>query len=216
LNATSEFPPASRVERAQGRGLHARFAAAALRLLGWQVVLAQPVPPRCVIVIWPHTSNWDFVIGLLAKWMLGIELNFIGKHTLFEGPLGPLFVRWGGIPVDRRASAGVIAQLAARFATGGDCRLVIAPEGTRRRTTHWKSGFYHLARAADVPLGLAFIDYARLEIGVGAYIALTGDVAADMARIAAFYADKRGKRPGSAGPVRLAATETSDSSVAGR
>ncbi|MCC7216701.1 MAG: 1-acyl-sn-glycerol-3-phosphate acyltransferase [Burkholderiales bacterium] len=202
--ARPEFPPAPRVERALDRRLHARFAAAMLRLLGWRVVLAQPVPSRCVIVIYPHTSNWDFVVGLLAKWMLGLELNFIGKHTLFAGPLGPLFARWGGIPVDRRASTGVIAQLASRFADGAVCRLVIAPEGTRSRTACWKSGFYHLTRAVDVPLGLAFIDYARREIGVGAYVALTGDVAADMARIAAFYADKRGRRPGNAGPVRLA------------
>ena len=205
--APFEFPPAPHVERALDRRLHARVAAALLKLAGWRVVLAQPLPPRCVIVIYPHTSNWDFVVGLLAKWMLGLEINFIGKHTLFEGPLGPLFVRWGGIPVDRRASRGVIAQLAARFAAGGECRLVIAPEGTRGRTEAWKSGFYHLTRAVDVPLGLAFIDYARREIGVGAYVALTGDADADMARIAAFYADKRGRRPERASPVRLAAPD---------
>ena len=175
-----------------------------LRLLRWRVVLAQPVPMRCVIVIAPHTSNWDFVIGLAAKWYIGIHFRFFGKDTLVRWPLAGALVRWGGIPVDRRASHGVIATLAARFREEPDFRLVIAPEGTRSRTAHWKSGFYHLARAAGVPIGLAFIDYARREIGIGAYVDLTGDEAADMAGVAAFYAAKVGKRPANAGPVRLA------------
>jgi 1-acyl-sn-glycerol-3-phosphate acyltransferase len=161
------------------------------------------VPLRCVVVFYPHTSNWDFPVGLMAKWMLGIHFRFIGKHTLFAGPFGPMFTRWGGIPVDRRESTGNIARLAERFAAETDFRLAIAPEGTRRRTEHWKSGFYHLARAAGVPVALAFIDYARREVGVGAHLDLTGDVDADMARIAAFYADKVGRRPENAGPIRL-------------
>ena len=140
-----------------------------LRALGWRVVLAQPVPLRCVVVIYPHTSNWDFPIGLMAKWVTGIHFRFVGKDTLFAGPFGPLFTRWGGIPVNRRERTGIIAQLAQRFATEDDFRLVFAPEGTRSRTEHWKSGFYHLARAAGVPVALAFIDYARREVGVGAY-----------------------------------------------
>ena len=201
--APPEFPPAPYVERPLGRGLHVRFAARMLRVLGWRVVLAQPVPLRCVVVIYPHTSNWDFPIGLMAKWVTGIHFRFVGKDTLFAGPFGPLFTRWGGIPVNRRERTGIIAQLAQRFATEDDFRLVFAPEGTRSRTEHWKSGFYHLARAAGVPVALAFIDYARREVGVGAHLDLTGDVGADMARIAAFYAGKVGKRPENAGPIRL-------------
>jgi 1-acyl-sn-glycerol-3-phosphate acyltransferase len=200
-----EFPPAPYVDRPLAADGHARVGAAVLKLLRWRAVLAQPVPPRCVIIVYPHTSNWDFVVGLAAKWHLGIELRFIAKDSLFVGPFARLFTRWGGIPVNRRTRSGVITHLAARFAHEKSFRLVIAPEGTRSRTEHWKSGFYHLTRAANVPLGLAFIDYARREIGVGAYMMLTGDVDADMARIAAFYADKRGRRPALAGPVRLAA-----------
>lgn len=184
-------------------GFRARFAAWMLRLTGWRVVLAQPVPLRCVVVFYPHTSNWDFPYGLMAKWLVGVHFRFIAKDSLFATPLGPWLRRWGGIPVDRRGHTGVIARLAAAFAEHDDFRLVVAPEGTRSRTSRWKSGFYHLARAANVPLALSFIDYRRRETGVGGYLDLTGDIHADMARIAAFYADKTGKRPENAGPVRL-------------
>jgi 1-acyl-sn-glycerol-3-phosphate acyltransferase len=181
----------------------ARFAARVLRLVGWQVVLAQPVPKRCVIVFYPHTSNWDFMIGLLAKWMVGIHFRWVGKDTLFDTPLKPLFLRWGGIPVNRRIRTGFIEQMAAEFARHAEFPLVITPEGTRSRTGHWKSGFYHLARAAGVPIGLAFIDYRRRHVGIGGYVDLTGDVATDMGAIATFYADKAGRHPEQQGPIRL-------------
>ncbi len=166
-------------------------------------MLARPVPTRCVIVFYPHTSNWDFVIGLLAKWIVGIRVHWVGKDSLFRTPLGPLFVRWGGIPVDRRQRTGFIGELCAAFADRDEFRVAIAPEGTRARTERWRSGFYHLARAVDVPVALAFIDYARREIGIGGYVDLSGNVDDDMARIAAFYADKRARDPAKAGPVCL-------------
>jgi len=159
---------------------------------------------RCVVVFYPHTSNWDFAIGLLAKWMVGIHFRFIAKDSLFAGPFARLFARWGGIPVNRREASGIIGVLTARFAAETDFRLAIAPEGTRGRTEQWKSGFYHLALAASVPVALAFIDYARREVGVGGYVTLSGDAATDMAAIAAFYADKVGRRPELASPIRLA------------
>ena len=201
--STTDLPPAPYVDAPLARGFWAHFAAAMLRLTGWRVVLAQPVPSRCVVVFYPHTSNWDFPVGLMAKWMLGIHFRFIAKDSLFATPLAPWLRRWGGIPVDRSGRTGVIARLAAEFAEHADFKLVIAPEGTRSPTGRWKSGFYHLARAARVPVALAFIDYGRREVGVGGYSELTDDVAADMARIAAFYADKTAKRPENAGPVRL-------------
>jgi 1-acyl-sn-glycerol-3-phosphate acyltransferase len=191
------------LDRPPGRGLLPRFAGALLHLNGWRLVLAQPVPKRCVVIMCPHTSNWDFPIGLLASWMVGIHFRWVGKDTLFRTPLRPLFERWGGIPVNRRASSGFTEQMAAAFARNEEFPLVIAPEGTRSRTGHWKSGFYHLARAAHVPVALAFIDYSRKRIGIGGYVDLTGDIGADMADIAAFYADKVGRRPEQQGPVRL-------------
>jgi len=191
------------LEPGPGRGALARLALWLLAARGWRVVLAQPVPLRCVVIFYPHTSNWDFTIGLLAKWATEIFFRYVGKDTLFRGPFGAMLRRWGGIPVNRREHTGFIGQMQAEFARHDDFRLVIAPEGTRRLTGHWKSGFYHLARAAEVPVALAFIDYPRREVGVGGSVDLTGDVAADMARIAAFYADKRGRRPENQGPVKL-------------
>jgi len=115
-------------------GLRACLAGRALRLAGWRVILAQPVPMRCVVVFYPHTSNWDFPVGLLAKWLTGIHFRFVAKDSLFATPLGPFMRRWGGIPVDRSRRTGVIARLAQAFADNEDFRLVVAPEGTRRRT----------------------------------------------------------------------------------
>ena len=200
---TVNLPTAPYVDQPLVRGVRARFARRMLRLAGWRVVLVQPVPMRCVVVFYPHTSNWDFPVGLLAKWLTGIHFRFVAKDSLFATPLGPFMRRWGGIPVDRSRRTGIIGRLMQAFADNEDFRLVVAPEGTRRRTEFWKSGFYHLARAFHVPVGLAFIDYRRREVGVGGFVELTGDVAADMACIAAFYAGKTARRPELAAPVRL-------------
>jgi len=199
---TAHFRPAS------DAGLLARIAWRTLALRGWRIVLAQPVPARCVIVFYPHTSNWDFPIGLLAKWAIAIRVRWLGKDSLFRWPVAAVFRRWGGIPVNRRERTGFTARLVQQFAGEGDFRLAIAPEGTRRRMPAWKSGFYRVATAARVPIALAFIDYPRREIGIGACVEPSGDAGADMAGIAAFYADKAGCRPERQGPVQLAADET--------
>jgi len=197
------IPPVPYVDTPLVGGFRARFAGWMMKLVGWRVVLAQPVPLRCVVVFYPHTSNWDFPLGLMAKWLVGVHFRFIAKDSLFATPLGPWLRRWGGIPVDRSGGTGLITRLAAEFSHQDDFKLVVAPEGTRGLTARWKSGFYHLALAAKVPLALSFVDYRRRETGVGAYLDLTGDVAADMARIAAFYADKMAMRPENASPIRL-------------
>lgn len=180
-----------------------RLAARTLRAAGWTVRLARPVPERCVAIFYPHTSNWDTIVGLVAKAAIGISIGFIGKDTLFRWPVAPLLARWGGIPVNRRTPGNFVPRIADEFAARREFRLALAPEGTRRRTGHWKTGFYRIARAARVPVALAYIDYPAREIGVGAYLELTGDADADMARIRAFYADKRGRHPQNQGPVRL-------------
>lgn len=204
MSASAPLSTAPVIERPLARGFLPWLGAALLRLAGWKVVLAQPVPMRCVAIFYPHTSNWDTVIGLCAKFMFGIRFRYVGKDTLFRVPvIGPLLVRWGGVPVNRREPAGFIRQMRDEFARNAEFRLAIAPEGTRGLTPHWKSGFYRLALAAGVPLALAYIDYPRREIGIGGYVDLTGDVATDMTRIRAFYAGKRGRRPENQGPVRL-------------
>jgi 1-acyl-sn-glycerol-3-phosphate acyltransferase len=192
------------LERPLVRGFAAALGALLLRVAGWKAVLAQPVPERCVVIFYPHTSNWDTAIGLCFKFMTGLTIRFAGKDTLFKVPLlGPMLVRWGGVPVNRRERTGFIGQMTAEFRRNEAFRLAIAPEGTRGRREEWRSGFYHLARAADVPLALGFIDYPRRELGVGGYVDLTGDPARDMARIRAFYAGKRGRHPALQGPIRL-------------
>ena len=184
-------------------GLRARFAWRLLGLAGWRVVLAQPVPAKCVIVFYPHTSNWDFPIGLCAKWIVGIDFRWVGKDSLFVAPFAGTLRRWGGIPVNRRESTGFVGQMRAALEAHDDFRLVITPEGTRRRVPHWKSGFWHLAREAGVPIGLGFIDYAKREVGIGTWIEATADAKADLERLAGFYAGRIARRPEHAGPVRL-------------
>ena len=163
------------IERPLVRGFAPWLGATLLRVGGWKVVLAQPVPARCVVIFYPHTSNWDTAIGLCVTFMIGLPVRFAGKDSLFKVPcLGPLLVRWGGIPVNRREHTGFIEQMTALFRRHGEFRLA-----------------------------LGFIDYPRREVGLGAYIDLTGDRANDMARIRAFYADKRGRHPENQGPVCL-------------
>jgi 1-acyl-sn-glycerol-3-phosphate acyltransferase len=185
------------------RGVLACIGWRYLRLTGWTIVLARPVPVKCVVAFYPHTSNWDFPVGLATKWATGIPFRFVAKDSLFATPLGPLFRRWGGIPVDRSASRGFVEQMHTALDANDDFILVMTPEGTRARTERWKSGFWHLARAAGVPIGLGFIDYARREIGIGGWIEATDDAARDLERMASFYAGRTGARPDQAGPIRF-------------
>jgi 1-acyl-sn-glycerol-3-phosphate acyltransferase len=193
-----------------GASPRAQLAANVLAFCGWRSVLAKPVPEKAVIIFYPHTSNWDFVIGLLAKWALDLDLHWVGKDSLFRGPLRPLFRRWGGIAVNRSARTGSIARLADEFSAHDRFLLALAPEGTRQRAEHWRSGFYYLALAARVPLALAFIDYPRREVGVAGYLDLSGDPVRDMAAIAAFYDGRIGRRPALQGPIRFESAPPGD------
>ncbi len=178
-------------------------SSALLRLLGWQPVLVDPPGPKGLIVVYPHTSNWDFPIGILYKSAVRLPARWMGKDTLFRWPIRGLMQRLGGIPVNRRAHTGFVEDMVAEFERHPWLWLVLAPEGTRARTDYWKSGFYRIALAAQLPLGLGFIDYPTRRVGVDTYITLSGDEDADLARIRAFYADKHGLRPAQAGEIRL-------------
>lgn len=178
------------------------LARALLGLFGWSVIEPPERPTHAVIAGYPHTSNWDGVLALLTKVALGLPANWVGKDTLFCGPIGGI-MRWlGGIPIDRSAPHGFVEQMAAEFASRPNFLLVIAPEGTRRLTKGWKSGFYRIAREANVPVALAFVDYARREAGILAYLSMTGDPATDIAAIAAHYEGRVGKHPELASPIR--------------
>ncbi len=170
-----------------------------LARLGWRVAFDGLPGPKGVAIVYPHTSNWDFIIGLLAKWVTRVPFRWIGKESLFRGATGATLGRvmrlWGGRPVDRHHASGAVEQLARLMDSEPWCWLALSPEGTRKHLDHLRSGFYHLARRMDVPLAVAYIDYTTRTVGVKHFIRLTGDEPADLAALARYYADKRGYRP---------------------
>jgi 1-acyl-sn-glycerol-3-phosphate acyltransferase len=168
-----------------------------LRLNGWKVEGSLPAEARkCVLIAAPHTSNWDLPYTLMVAFVLNLNIYWMGKHSLFAFPFGPV-MRWlGGIAVDRSRSTNLVSASAmALKAADGPVQLVVPPEGTRGRTTHWKTGFYYIALEAGVPIVLAYMDYARKVSGLGPVFVPTGDVDADMAEIKRFYAGVKGRRP---------------------
>lgn len=188
-----------------------RFAVRMLALGGWRVNFAPLPGPRGVVIVYPHTSNWDFIIGLLAKWAMGIRFRWLGKEALFKGVcgalLGPLFRAWGGEPIERGTSTGAIGRLAAQIRSADEYWLALAPEGTRKYRDAWRSGFYHIALTADVPLGMATFDYAAKEVRIVSYATLSGDFNDDLARIREAYRNCRGLKQECAAPIVFAQGE---------
>ena len=161
----------------------------------WRLSGAAAPDRPTVLIGAPHTSNWDFVLMLAIAWRLGIDVHWLGKKSLFRGWRGPIMRALGGIPVDRADPARVVNDVVAQVHAGTVFGLVVTPDGTRGGNDYWKSGFYRIARATGMPVTLGFVDRATMTTGLGPTIDLTGDVAADMDRIRAFYADKHGVRP---------------------
>jgi 1-acyl-sn-glycerol-3-phosphate acyltransferase len=184
------------------------LATAVLRLFGWRVLFDGLPAKQGVLIVYPHTSNWDFPVGLLAKWSIGFPLAFWGKDSLFKLPVFGRWMRWvGGVPVDRTSPRGVVVDTVARFEAARQHDaffwLALSPEGTRSYRNGWRSGFYQVALQAGVPLGLAYFDYVDKVVGVVAFMQLSGDRDADMAAIAGHLAHRRGRKPHLATPVRL-------------
>jgi 1-acyl-sn-glycerol-3-phosphate acyltransferase len=187
------------------------LARSLLRLAGWQVMFDGLPARQGVLIVYPHTSNWDFVIGVLCKWAIGIPLAFWGKDSLFHIPMFGRWLRWiGGVPVDRHNPHGAVGSMVNRFAVarerGAFLWLALSPEGTRSYRDSWRSGFYQVALQAEVPLALAYFDYAERRVGVDSFIRLTGDAERDMATIEDRLGQRRGCRPHLAAPVRLPAS----------
>jgi 1-acyl-sn-glycerol-3-phosphate acyltransferase len=181
-----------------------RFCArAALRLSGWKLLDLPQRPAKAVVIAYPHTSNWDFPVTLLALAALPFSAQWVGKDTLFRGLWGPLLRGLGGVAVNRRERTGFVERVADEFRQRENFHLIIATEGTRRLQAGWKSGFYRIALAAGVPVIMAVVDYAKREVGLLATIELSGDETADMARIAGCYADRTGYHRENASPIRL-------------
>lgn len=173
--------------RALGRGL--------LALGGWRIEGDLPALPRFVLIVAPHTSAWDLIVGLCAMLATGLQAAWFGKHTIFHFPLSPL-LRWlGGEPVDRTAPHGVVDAAVQRFQTRAQWVLGLAPEGTRRRVVAWKTGFLRIAATADVPIVPVWFDYHSRVIGIGTPVQPSGDDDADMARLRALYRKDMACRP---------------------
>ena len=179
-----------------------------LRALGWKVQFEGLPALQGMFVAYPHTSNWDFVIGVLAKWALGVQVNFWGKGSLFTLPFFGSWLRWlGGIAVLRDAPHGLVGQAVQQLqqarASGRYCWFTLAPEGTRKYTAGWRSGFYRTAVQAGVPLCLVRLDFGAKVLEATRFMYLRGDEAMDMAHIIRCFEGVRGYHPAQAAPVRL-------------
>lgn len=195
------MPPATDPEHGSSRprtgprlrgGLARAFWAASR----WKLRL-EPLPEQGVglLIGAPHTSNWDFLLMLGITWRAGVAAKFLGKRSLFRGPMGPVMRALGGIPVDRLDPRGVVEDIVARVRAGERFYLVVTPEGTRSKGTFWKSGFYRIALDTGLPITLGYVDRTTMTTGLGLTFQPTGKVHADMDLIRAFYADKSGFRP---------------------
>ena len=160
---------------------------------GWRIVGRFPDTAKLVLIAAPHSSWWDGFWGLLFKVGLGVDIRFMGKRELFVGPLGWLLRRLGGVPIERDSPHGLVAQMSARFHASERLWLGIAPEGTRKHVTRWRSGFWHIARTAGVPILPVAFDYPTRTITIGALFTPGADMAADLAALQAFYARFHGK-----------------------
>ncbi|MEF9943297.1 MAG: 1-acyl-sn-glycerol-3-phosphate acyltransferase [Burkholderiaceae bacterium] len=197
MTATSGQHPA--------RGPLSWLARSLLKLAGWRVDFAPLPEPRGIILVYPHTSNWDFIIGLLAKWALGIPFRFVGKESLFRGltgaTLGRLIRAWGGMPVNRHDPQGAVGQITAMMQAQPWCWLAMAPEGTRSHRATIRSGFYFLALQADLPVGLCFFDFKRKLVACPRFVRMSGDIPQDLALLREFYQDKPGFKPHNASTI---------------
>ena len=185
-----------------------RLARWLLACWGWRVDFNGLPGLQGIFVVYPHTSNWDFVVAVMAKWSIGLQLQFWGKDSLFRFPVFGRWLRWiGGIPVDRSAPGGLVGQAIEAFSqaksSGTYFWLGLSPEGTRKKTPGWRSGFYKTAVQANVPVCLVQLDFAQRRVDVTHFLQLSGDESVDLDTIAAFFSKVQGCNPDNASPVAL-------------
>lgn len=176
-----------------------------LRLAGWAFEGPVPKERKYVMLALPHTSNWDGALLIALTKSIGMKLSWMIKDDWVRGPMGVVLERLGAVAVNRKGAHHLVDQMIQAFRENDDLILAIPPEGTRKRAERWKSGFYHIARGADVPVVPGYLDYRRKRAGLGPAMHMTGDVRADMDAIRAFYAEKdpRGRYHENFGPIRL-------------
>lgn len=173
------------------------------RLSGWKIDYTAPDDPKMVIIFYPHTANADALHAVLAASAIGLKPNWLIKNDWNRPPFRRLFRKLGAIPIERHKNENKVEQIAEAIRAADRVILGLSPEGTRSRTEYWRSGFYHIARLANVPIHFGFIDYPSKTIGVAPGFIPSGDIEADLKKIQRFYADKRGKHPEKVGPIRF-------------
>jgi 1-acyl-sn-glycerol-3-phosphate acyltransferase len=171
--------------------------------MGWKAEGRRPSIPKYVLIAAPHTTNWDFPFTIALGKVFDMNIRWMGKHTLFNFPFGWIMRKLGGIPIRRHERGNIVQAMAEDLKNYDELALTVPAEGTRSRVEYWKSGFYHIAVQAGVPIVPGYLDYKLKRGGFGDPIMPTGDIKADMDKIRAFYADKVGKYPENFGPVRL-------------
>jgi 1-acyl-sn-glycerol-3-phosphate acyltransferase len=172
------------------------LSALILKKFGWSLEQGMPDgTKKCVLIVAPHTSNWDFIVGRLCFNVIGLPTKFLIKKEAFFWPLGPLLKKLGGIPVDRSRNNNVIKEVAHLFSQYDELIITITPEGTRKLSTHWKKGYYYIAELAKVPIAVAYVDYSKKRAGIAFLITPSGDYDKDFEKIRALYYDKQAKFP---------------------
>ena len=171
----------------RNRPLLQKFGAFALRVWGWQIVGEMPSLPKFIIIVAPHTSNWDFPLGVAAMFSLDLRIHWFGKDSLFRSPLGWAFRMIDGRPIRRESSEGVVAEVASIVRSEEQFLLALAPEGTRQHVAAWRSGFYHIAVEAGVPIVPVWFDWSTQRIGLEPPFYPTGDAHADIATLRSLY-----------------------------
>ena len=175
-----------------------------MALTGWQVSGEFPAHKKFVLIGAPHTSNWDFFLGLATIFIFRVKARWLGKDAMFVGPLGFLLRTFGGVAVDRSHPQGVVGQMANELKQADQLVIMLAPSGTRKKMPHWKSGFYHIAHQANVPIVCGSLDFKNKKTHIGLSFTPTGDIKKDMDRIRDYYKDSSAKKPELSTPVRLA------------
>jgi 1-acyl-sn-glycerol-3-phosphate acyltransferase len=187
-------PPGAAVPR-RGGTLLSSTGRLVLTIMGWRFEGAVPDRPRVVILVAPHTSNWDFVVGLAAAFALRLRVRFLGKDTIFRPPLG-WFMSWaGGIPVKRDSPEGVVEAAVASFREEAPFYLAITPEGTRRRVERFKTGFWRIARAAEVPVWTVALDWSRKVVRLDPAFETSSDLDADLSTLQKRFGAAMARRP---------------------
>ena len=185
-----------------------------MKLCGWTAEGEPPPASSYVLIAAPHTTNWDFLWIIVMARVYGIEIHWIGKHTLFRWPFGPIMRYLGGVSIERHRRQNLVQQMVDEYASRESFVLIVPCEGTRSWVPNWKSGFYHIATGAGVPIAPGYLDYQRKAGGFGPLLTPSGDVRADMDVLRAFYADKRGKFPDQEGRILLKEEEQEEPEAA--